>query len=456
MADPAYPPQTRVQRARRHLGELMRLALPVIASRAGLLLLAAVDTAMLGHVGANEVAIYTLGTSPFVVLLVIGIGLMFGTMVATSHAHGEGRLDQVGPVWKRSLPYALLIGLIMLGLCQFGEAYFQATKPAEDLIEGSARIMALQGLGLLPSVLFVTTSFFLEGLGRPYPVLVVIGLANLVNIGLNMVMIHGLAGFAPLGAEGAVLATVIARTVMAMALIGYVWFLPDREALGIRRKLPASWWRDSKMQRQYGYAAGLSYGFETVSFAVMSIYAGWLGADAAAVYGVCINLMGMLFMTALGFATATAVRVGIAHGRRDRRDRALAGWTGLAATTLLMSVYALSFWLWPEMVIGIYLEDAALIALSVPILTVLGLIMYADGGQIVMAQSLRAATDTWIPTALNFTSYMVIMIPCGYLFTQILPHGVFGLFEAIAVGSVVSVTILTGRWVWLCRLHTPA
>ncbi|RED46216.1 MATE family efflux transporter [Aestuariispira insulae] len=451
MSLPSYKLQTSRQRVARHVAELMRLAMPVIVSRAGLLLLAAADMVMLGRLGAQDVAVYTLGTSPFVVLLVIGIGLMFGTMVSTSHAHGEGKLAEVGPVWKRSLPYALLIGLVMLGLSQFGDAYFEATRPAEDLRAGSARIMALQGIGLLPSILFVTTSFFLEGLGRPYPVLVTIGLANLVNIALNAVLIYGLFGTDALGAEGAALATVTARSFMALTLIGYVWFLPDREALGIRLKLPRSWWRDSRTQRHYGYAAGLSYGFETASFAVMSVYAGWLGADAAAVYGICINLMGMLFMTALGFATATAVRVGIAHGRRDHRDRALAGWTGLAATTVLMSLYAFSFWFWPEMVIGVYLDDASLIALSVPILSILGLIMYADGGQIVMAQSLRAATDTWIPTMLNFTSYMAIMIPCGYLFTQILPHGVFGLFEAIAVGSVVSVSILTGRWIWLCR-----
>ena len=438
------------ERIQRHSSELLRLATPVIMSRAGLLLLAAVDTAMLGQMGAHEVAVYTLGSSPFIVLLVIGIGLMFGTMISTSHARGEGQLDQVGPVWKRSLPYALLIGLILLGLSQFGDGYFQLTKPEAGLIPESARIMAIQGLGLLPSMLFVTSSFFLEGLNRPYPVLVVIGLANIINILLNILMIHGGFGLAEMGAEGAALATVIARVFMALALVGYIWFLPDREALGVRAPLPKNWWQAMRQQRHYGYAAGMSYGFETVSFAVMSIYAGWLGTDAAAIYGVCINLLAMLFMTALGFATATAVRVGIAHGRGDQRDRTLAGWTGLVATLMLMTVYAVAFALFPEEILRIYLSDPDLIALAVPVLPLIGLVMYADGGQVVMAQALRSSADSWIPTLLHFTSYMVIMIPAGYVLTQWLTHGVYGLFEAIAIGSLISVVVLTGRWIWLC------
>ena len=443
-----YPNIT--DRVRRHSSELLRLATPVILSRAGLLLLVAVDTAMLGQLGAHDVAVYTLGSSPFIVLMVIGIGLMFGTMISTSHARGEGQLDQVGPVWKRSLPYALLIGLILVGLSQFGDGYFQLTRPEASLIPGSARVMAIQGLGLLPTMLFVTSSFFLEGLHRPYPVLIVIGLANLLNISLNILLIHGGLGISNMGPEGAALATVLARTFMALALIVYIWFLPDRVELGVRAKLPKNWWRTMRQQRHYGYAAGLSYGFETVSFAAMSIYAGWLGTDAAAIYGVCINLLAMLFMTALGFATATAVRVGIAHGRRDHRDRALAGWTGLGATLMLMTVYAIGFALFPHEILSIYLSDEDLIKMAVPVLPLIGLVMYADGGQVVMAQALRSSADSWIPTLLHFTSYMMIMIPAGYLLTQWLTHGVYGLFEAIAIGSLISMIVLTGRWIWLC------
>ena len=67
-------------------------------------------------------------------------------------------------------------------------------------------------------------------------------------------------------------------------------------------------------------ALGLAYGLESLSFAMMQIYAGWMGATASAVFGLGMNLTAL--MGASGLATATAVRVGIAMG--DLADRTLA------------------------------------------------------------------------------------------------------------------------------------
>lgn len=437
-------------RIKRHLSEFLRLSTPVIVSRAGLLLLAAVDTAMLGRMAPDEVAGYTLGTSPFIVLMVIGIGMMLGTLISTSHSHGNGETQDVGRVWKQSLPFAALVGVVMAGLTFLGDFYFAWTRPAPELVETCVNVFILQGVGLLPAMLFTTTTFFLEGLRRPYPVLAAIAIGNLANVAFNIILVYGLIDVMPDGAEGAALATAIARWLMAAALIAYVWWLKDHHQLGIRRKLPKGWWQQSKQQRRYGYAAGLSYGFETVSFGVMAVFAGWLGTDAAAIYGVCMNMLAMIFMAALGFATATSVRVGVAHGRKDWPDRALAGWTGLAVTLIIMGVFAAALWTVPGEMLQIYLSDDALIALAIPSLFLIGWIMFGDGGQIVMAQALRGAADSWIPTAMHFMSYVVIMIPFGYYFTQVLDHGVYGLFEAIAVGSAVSVTVLTLRWTWIC------
>ena len=438
-------------RVRRHLSELVRLATPVTISRAGILLLATTDIAMLGRLDSYELARYTLGTSPFVILMVIGIGLLFGTSVATSHAHGEGDHRQAGAVWRHSLPHAVLIGLLFMGLCQLGESYFTATRQAPDMISGASSVSAYLGLGLLPTMLFITCSFFLEALRRPMPVLISIGIANLVNIGLNAVLIFGGLGLPAMGADGAAIATAIARTAMAIFLFGYIWFLRDHQLFGLRDRQTESWIRGGRQQRAYGYAAGLSFGFETLSFGVMNIFAGWLGEGPLAIFGVVMNLMSVLFMIALGIAAATSVRVGIAHGRKDLPDRALAGWTGFAVTLAIMAVFFVVLRLWPDWIAALYLPDEALIALSLSSFILLGVIMFGDGGQILLAQSLRGAADTWVPTAMSFCSYIVIQIPCGWYFAFHLDHGVYGLFEGILVGSLISISVLLCRWVWICR-----
>ncbi|MGY8961533.1 MAG: MATE family efflux transporter, partial [Alphaproteobacteria bacterium] len=120
-------------RLRRHLSELIRLAAPVIVTRAGLLVMSVVDAAMLGRATAEDLAYHGLGLAPFITFIVTCIGLLFGTLVMTSHAAGREQYAQCGAIWRRSLPYALLLGVIILVLCLFGEPFFRLTGQNPDI-----------------------------------------------------------------------------------------------------------------------------------------------------------------------------------------------------------------------------------------------------------------------------------------------------------------------------------
>lgn len=433
----------------RHSSELARLAAPVIVSRAGVLMLATVDIAMLGRVSAEAVGHYTLGTSPFIILMVIGIGLQQGVLVATSHHRGRERWFETGQVWRRGLPYAVLCGLIGFALTTQAESYFALTGQDPGLIEPSARVTFWQGLGLAPTMLYVATAFFMEGLGRPVPVLVAIWLANGINVILNLWLIHGGLGVPALGADGAAIATTIARTAMAVGLIAHVWRLADHGALGVRAKPNPGWFAGGRQDRRYGYAAGLSLGFETGAFGVLALFAGWLGPQALAVYGIANTLLAMLFMVALGIATATGVRVGVAHGRGDGPDRALAGWVGFAWTMAAMGLFALLLHGLPNEIAAIYTDDPFLAVAAVPAILMVGWLVMADGGQVLVANALRAADDPWVPTAMAFFSYFVVMIPLGWALGIHYERGVIGLYEGILIASLINVAILTLRWGWI-------
>jgi MATE family multidrug resistance protein len=436
------------QRIVRHSSELARLATPVIVSRTGILMLTTLDIAMLGRVSAEAVGHYTLGTSPFIILMVIGIGLQQGVLVSTSHHRGGERWFETGQVWRRSLPYALLCGLVGFGLTTQGHHYFALTGQDEGLVGPSASVTFWQGLGLVPTMLYVATAFFLEGLGRPMPVLVTMWAANLVNLGFNAWLIHGGFGVPAMGADGAALATTIARFCMAAGLMLYVWRLVDHRELGVRDRPRPGWFAGGRQDRRYGYAAGLSLGFETGAFGVMAIFAGWLGPQALAVYGIGNALLAMLFMVALGLATATGIRVGVAHGRGDGPDRALAGWVGFAWCMAAMGLFGAFLHLAPNEIAGIYTNDPFLAVAAVPVILLVGWLVFADGGQVLMANALRAADDPWVPSGMAFFSYFVVMIPLGWYLGVHLDHGAEGLFEGILIASLVNVSILTLRWAW--------
>jgi len=437
-------------RFNRHSVELARLAAPVVVSRAGILTLALVDTVMLGPLGAEEVGRYGLGTSAFVVLLVLGIGLLFGTVVETSHLRGEGRLSETGQVWRRAVPYALILGALGLVATQMSEAYFLAVGQPERLATISADVTRIQGLGLIPMMIYVTSNFYLEAMGKPLPGMIAVWTANLANIFLNLWLIDGGMGVA--GADGAALATTICRTAMMVLVVGAVWYYGGKYDWGIRQKPVPGWFKGGGKIRRHGYASGAAYASESGAYHIMHVFAGWMTTEQLASFTVNMNLLAMIFMMSLGVANATAVRVGVAHGRRDWPDRTLAGWTGCFWVMAALSPLAIALLIAPaESMSTIYrISDPELLAIMVPSTILVGFAMMLDGAQFTLANALRASNDAWVPTFLNFIGFLGVMVPAAYLFGVQMERGAMGLYEAILLASGVAAVILCLRWIWIC------
>ncbi len=434
----------------RHASELIRLAGPVVVGRSGIMIMSLVDTVMIGRFATRELAYQGIGQAPVIPLLLAMMGLMLGTLVAAASAYGAGRFADCGAAWRRSLPVALGAGIAAALLCAPGESLLRAFGQTVDLASGGGPVVQVLGLGLPAAMIFLTTNFFLEGIKRPLPGMVMVIAANVLNALLNWVLIYGHFGFSPMGAVGSAWATTGVRVFLAVGLVIYVWSMSDHARFGVRAR-PGGGWGAGRAQRQIGYAAGASIGVEATAFSVMSIFAGWLGAVPLAAYSIALNLLSMVFMVAVGVGSATAVRVGIAHGTGRAGEVALAGWTGLAVNTLAMSGFGVLFAVIPESLVSAYTADPPLRALTVPVVAFCAWVLVVDGGQGVMANALRGRGETWVPTGLHVFSYFVVMVPVCWFLTFALGHGVRGLYEGILIASIVSAGLLCGRFFWLGR-----
>ena len=451
------PPATRPSSARvlEHLRELLRLAGPAIVARAGLVVMVLVDTVMVGRYATAELAYLSIGNALVVVLMITGIGLLLGTIATVAQALGRGALAECGAAWQRSLPYAFLIGILAAGICAFGETLLTLTGQEPELAREGGRVMVITGLGLPFALLFITTVYFLEGIKRPIPGMIAMILANVLNALLNWGLIYGNAGMPELGAEGSAWTTTIVRACLALGLIVYALNMPGHQRFGVRRW--QGWqWRAWAGQRRIGYGGGASLAVESSAFTALNLFAGWLGEVDLAAFSIGLNVIGVLFMIAVGFSSAAAVRVGFAYGRGDAADTALAGWTGLIVSTLALAIPSGLLIVMPEMTASIYTPDSVLLGTAVPLVVLAGLIVLPDGGQAVMANVLRARGDALAPFLLHVVSYLVFMIPLSWLLAFPLKRGVAGLFEGILIASIVSVILLSTRFYRLCRRDLPA
>ncbi len=438
-------PAVRPHTLRAHLRETMRLAFPVMLARLGVLTIVAMDTAMSGHASADDLAWYVVAVAPQVPLLLVGIGLLMGTVVMTAQAVGAGKPAGCGAIWRTALVHALGAGALMALACAFGESFLLAAGQPADIAAGGGRVLAALGLGLPGLLLYVATSFFLEGIGRPIPGMVIMIGANVLNVGLNWLLVFGHGGFPALGAEGAAIATSIVRWCMFAAAVLYVLRFVNRRRFGITAAGdPAE--RLGPRMRRIGLPAGLAHGMEASAFAAMTLIAGLLGAAEVGGYSIPMNLLALAFMGAIGLATAASVRVGNAVGRGDRSGVRWAGWVAAGVAAVYMAGLAVVFALAPAWFTRLYTTDAAVLAVAVPALLVCAVAAVPDGVQTVFIGALRGASDVWPATALYVVAFWIVMVPLGYWLAVPRAMGAPGLMIAVAVGATLAAVLLGWRF----------
>jgi MATE family multidrug resistance protein len=307
--------------------------------------------------------------------------------------------------------------------------------------------MLLACLGLPGQLVYTVSVLYLEGVKRPQPGLFVIIAANILQVILCLALVDGLVTW---GAFGGVAAMGITRTAMAVAIVSIV--LLDRRArtFGVFGTLfPA--WSDWKAQRRLGYANGLSNGMETMGFTVLMILAGHVSALQIGAFSVSLNLLATVFMAAVGIGGAGAVRIGSFRGAQQPAAARRAGWVALGLNTGVMIAAGIAVVAFAFPIARFYTTDPQLIHLVAGLMVVVALVMPVDGGQVVLASMLRGFNDGVGPTICHFISYILVMLPLGWLLALKLERGAQGLFEAVLIASIVSMAILAARYWWITR-----
>jgi MATE family multidrug resistance protein len=223
--------------------------------------------------------------------------------------------------------------------------------------------------------------------------------------------------------------------------------MPEARALGVFDKPQRDRAAEAE-QRRIGFGAGASNFFEVAAFASMNLIAGWIGGLAVAAWTIVINVAAIVFMVPLGLSTGAAVRVGRAYGARDPRGVIRAGLVAFAVTGIFGVLVSLAVWPDAPLIASAYTENPVTLAMAIPALALSALMYFPDSLQVVVAQSLRARGDVWLPTGTHLTSYIAIMMPLAWWLAIPRGLGVMGMAWAVVIASVVSAGLLLTRF-WL-------
>jgi len=411
---------------------VVRLAIPIVSVQVGLMLMGVVDTIMLGHVSSTELAAGALGNLVVYWLSGFAMGILWSADPIVAQALGARDHEAAALGVQRGLVLSVLLGIALGLACIPSEWVFRALRQPADVIPRATAFAHVSAAGILPMLMFITLRQCLNAMKRTSAVVGAIVAGNLVNLGLNWVLVFGNLGMPALGVVGSAISTLIARFVM----LGLTLLMARHELRAV-----LSPWRHASTARgpllrtlRLGLPIGLQNSVEYATFAAISVFAGWFGADAIAGHQVAINLASLMFMAPLGVGSAAAVLVGRAIGAGDVGHARRVAASALLVGVAYMIVSACVLLAAPGAFAHAYTSVPGVIAMASLLIPIAGVFQVFDGVQVVSAGVLRGAGDTRAPLVANVLGFWLIGMPVSLWLGFRTGLGMVGLWWGFVAG----------------------
>jgi len=438
-----------------HYADNLKLAIPVVISQLGHVLVQTSDIIIIGHfAGTLALAGVSLGTSIFSVVLVIGIGISYGSTPLIAQNNGSGNYDECGRLLSNSLYINILSGIILFAAVLGGERYLlDYLHQSPKVLEETKPFLSLLALSVIPMLIFNTFKQFAEGLGFTKQAMLISIWGNILNICLGITFVKGLFGVHPMGIRGVGYSTLIDRCVMAIVMGIYVFRSPRFKQYLVHFSMRNFNRLRSLKILKIGVPVALQYTFEISAFSGAAVIIGAIGYVQLAAHQVAINLASITYMMSSGLGAAAAIKSGNYFGAKDHHNLRTSALSSYHIVLGFMFLTAVVFTFGNHLLPWIYTSDNSVIVIAAQLLIVAAFFQLFDGGQVVGLGILRGMGDVNIPTLITFISYWVIGLPIGYWLGITLKVGAMGVWYGLTLGLMASAIMLFVRFQIISRKH---
>jgi len=417
----------------------LKVAFPVMMTQIGASLVGLFDSIMVGHYATADLAAVSFSNAIFFTVMVFSMGALMGITPLVGveigrESNGEDRQSQVAYLYRSGVGFTILLSIAMLVL--LGSVIpFLDSFGQEDMVVAAARpYYILIVISIVPFLFFFLSKQFLEGLGNTWIAMVITISMNLLNIGLNYILIFGKLGFPAMGATGAGIATLISRIMMPV-----IFWIVIRSKSAFNRYLPPATCHlqpaeGLKRLWRMGLPIGLQTTMETVLFTMSFIIIGWLGKESLAAHQIANQIADLTFMLALGIGSATTIRVSHQLGKGDLYAVKMASNASIHLVLLMNTIGAALMIGLRNHIPYLFTEDPEVISIASHLILFAGIFQYADGLQCVGSAMLRGITDVKMPMVYATISYLFISLPLGLVLTFPCGMGAEGMWISFIVG----------------------
>lgn len=441
-----------------HTRDTIRLSVPLVLTQIGHIITGMVDNIFLGQLGKTEQAAGILSNNLFVILLVFSIGMSYVLTPAITEAEVNRNEREKASLFKNALFINVVLSIFLFVALFFLSGVLHYMQQPEDVVQLAIPFFHVLIFSIIPVSLFFVCKQYTEGLGNTRAAMYISVAGNVVNIILNYLLIYGKAGLPELGYMGSCWATFIARVLMGLGFLVFLFRHPDLNSF-------APYYRQVKLNALHfwqllkdGIASALQFTFEVAAFAISGLMSGVFGKEQLDGHGIALSLAAFTYMFASGIGSASTIRVGKYYNVNDLANVRLAINTSYKMVIFTMGFMALLFICFNRVLPVIFSNDTEIIHIASVLLLIAAFFQLFDGTQVTAIGVLRGLEDYRFPTLVAFVGYWIIALPLCYVFAFPLGYKVYGVWLGLSIGlAFVSVALyLRIRSLLRLKALTPA
>lgn len=426
------------------------LAIPMILELVMESTFAVVDIYFVGKLGASAIATVGLTETYLFILYSVAMGLSMAVTAIIARRTGEKNTSESGNAAVQSI----ILGLIAALPLTIGGVFF-----AKDLLalmgadawsinEGYKYTQYMLGGNAVIVLLFVINAIF-RGAGDAAIAMRVLWIANIINIGLDPLLIFGWGIIPAFGIEGAAMATNIGRGI-GVAVQLWVLFKGGKHIKVTISQL----YVDSKIMLNIVKTSLGGIGqmiIAMTSWVFLIRILSELGAETVAGSTIAIRIMMFTMMPAWGLSNAAATLVGqnLGAGEPDRAEKSV--WKIGFYNMIFLVLVSIVYFFYNEDLMRLFSDDARVIAVGAEWIQIVSYGYFIYGWWMVSVQAFNGSGDTKTPTLINVVFFWLFQIPLAYSLAIIFDwqeSGVFwGMFiSEIGVGLFTLWLFTKGKW----------
>jgi MATE family multidrug resistance protein len=430
---------------------ILAISVPLMAAYVAEMGMMITDMIIVGRLGSNELAAVGLTADWFYVLLLLGMGVVSIVGVFAAQSFGAGDKKGVVDSVEQGMVAATIMSVPVMLLVWFLGPALDFTNQDPQVIRLITDYSRPLTWCVLPALWFVVLRNFVTALAKSSAIMTITVSALLLNLALNYTLVFGKFGLPALGVVGAGYGTTIVNWLMFLSLTAYI--LTSEE---LRTYMPFI------IPRRIHYATlkeifvlGLpitaTQMLNGAMFTVAAILVGMISADILAAQMIVYSVIYLALSASIALGDAVRVRVAYGIGMRvvDAARQSANISFALAAAVILVASCAL--WIFPEILVGIFLNiseaansDVLVIAVGLSIFA--GWFMLFDGVLIVAANAIRGLRDTRTPLWISVLGYWIVGLGVGTWLCFPLGYGAAGLWWGLILGPVFANVLMFWRF----------